>query len=159
MHYSYLNADYNADVNNDWQTGGCLNNIKRKLGYRLVLKDATFQLADSLYVIIHLQNSGYAAPFNPRPVQLVLRNTSSGQIYELNFNTEVRKWLPGVITLQKSFALPAGIMAGNYDLLLNLPDKYPTLKMKPAFSIRLANDNVWEDNTGYNKLNYTITIK
>ena len=159
MHYSFLNADYNADVNNDWQTGGCLNNIKRKLGYRLALKDATFQLADSLYVIINLQNSGYAAPFNPRPVQLVLRNTSSGQIYELNFNTEVRKWLTGVITLQKSFALPAGIMAGNYDLLLNLPDKYPTLKTKPAFSIRLANDNVWEDNTGYNKLNYSITVK
>jgi hypothetical protein len=60
---------------------------------------------------------------------------------------------------QKSFVLPAGIVAGNYDLLLNLPDKYPALKTKPAFSIRLANDNVWEDNTGYNKLNYTITIK
>jgi len=89
----------------------------------------------------------------------VLRNTSSGQLYELNFDTEVRKWLPSAIILQKSFALPAGIIAGNYDLLLNLPDKYPTLKAKPAFSIRLANDNVWEDNTGYNKLNYTITVK
>ena len=158
MHYSFLNADYNADVNNDWQTAGCLNNIKRKLGYRLVLKDATFQLADSLSVLIHLQNVGYAAPYNPRPVQLVLRNTTSGQIYLLDFNTEIRKWLTGAITLQQSFKLPSGISAGKYDVLLNLPDKYAALKAKPAFSVRLANDNVWEDNTGYNKLNYAITV-
>lgn len=159
MHYSFLNADYNPAVNNDWQTGGCLNNIKRKLGYRLALKDASFQLGDSLSVLIHLQNAGYAAPYNPRPVQLVLRNTTSGQIYLLDFNTEIRKWLTGAITLQQSFALPAGISAGNYDLLLNLPDKYAALKAKPAFSVRLANENVWEANTGYNKLNYAITVK
>ncbi|SFD09175.1 protein of unknown function [Chitinophaga sp. CF118] len=159
MHYSFLNADYNPEVNNDWKIGGCLDNIKRKLGYRLVLKDASFQLNDSLSVLIHLQNGGYAAPYNPRPVQLVLRNATSGQVYLLDFNTEVRKWLTGAITLQQSFALPAGISAGNYDLLLNLPDKYAALKVKPAFSVRLANENVWEANTGYNKLNYAITVK
>lgn len=159
MHYSYLNADYNPDVNNDWQTGGCLENLKRKMGYRLVLRDASFDLTDSLSILIHLVNVGYAAPYNPRPVQLLLRNTTSGQIYTMAFNTEIRKWLTGAITLQQKFALPTGISAGNYDLLLNLPDKYDAIKAKSAFSIRLANDNVWEETTGYNKLNYTITVK
>jgi hypothetical protein len=156
MHYSFLNADYNPDVNNDWQTGGCLDNIKRKLGYRLVLKDASFEQGDSLSVLIHLQNAGYAAPYNPRPVQLLLRNTATKQVYSYTFNTEVRKWLTGAITLQQSFALPP---AGTYDLLLNLPDKYASLNTKPLYSVRLANDNVWEETTGYNKLNYAITVK
>lgn len=158
MHYSFLNADYNHEVNDDWQTGKCLDNIKRKLGYRLVLKDASFTISDSLAVQIHLENTGYAAPYNPRLVQLILRNTSSGQVYTLNFNTEVRKWLTGAITLQQTFALPNGITPGNYDLLLNLPDQYTTLRTKPAYSVRLANENTWEDATGYNKLNYAITV-
>jgi hypothetical protein len=156
MHYSFLNADYNPEVNNDWKTGGCLDNIKRKLGYRLVLKDATFQQADSLSALIHLQNAGYAAPYNPRPVQLLLRNTTTKQVYTYTFNVEVRKWLTGAITLQQSFALPS---AGTYDLLLNLPDKFTSLSTKPAYSVRLANENVWEETTGYNKLNYAITVK
>ncbi|WP_343668040.1 DUF4832 domain-containing protein [Chitinophaga sp.] len=163
MHYSFLNADYNADVNNDWQTGGCLDNIKRKLGYRLVLKDATLPsglaASDPLSVTIHLQNTGYAAPYNPRPVQLLLRNTESKKIDTLTFTTEVRKWLTGDITLRQSFTLPAGIAAGTYEVLLNLPDGYTSLRNMPAYSIRLANDNVWESTTGYNNLNHKITIQ
>jgi hypothetical protein len=157
MHYSFLNADYNADVNNDWQTGGCLDNIKRKLGYRLVLKDASFQQAnDSLSVLMHLENTGYAAPYNERFVQLLLRNRATKDITICKFYVEVRKWLTGAVTLQQSFALPP--VAGTYDLLLNLPDQYPSLNGKPAYSVRLANENLWEETTGYNKLNYTITI-
>jgi hypothetical protein len=40
MHYSYLNAGYNQDVINDWDSAGCMENIKRKLGYRFVLHKA-----------------------------------------------------------------------------------------------------------------------
>ena len=42
MHYSYLNAAYNNQVNNDWDSLGCMKSIKQKLGYRLVLKNASF---------------------------------------------------------------------------------------------------------------------
>lgn len=163
MHYSFLNADYNSEVNNDWQTGGCLDNIKRKLGYRLVLKDATFpsklSATDSLTATLHLQNEGYAAPYNPRPVQLLLRNTETKKIDTLTFSTEVRKWLTGAVTLRQSFKLPAGIVAGTYEVLLNLPDGYNSLRNMPAYSIRLANNNVWESTTGYNNLNHKITIQ
>src|SRR5213076_2704217 len=78
MHYSYLNASYNTQVNNDWDSLGCLKSIKQKLGYRLVLKNASFpKLAAkgrNFTVQIQLENIGYASPFNPRPVQLILRN-------------------------------------------------------------------------------------
>ncbi|SFW69455.1 DUF4832 domain-containing protein [Chitinophaga sancti] len=160
MHYSFLNADYNAAVNNDWQTGGCLDNIKRKLGYRLVLKDASFlSSTDSLAATIHLQNVGYAAPYNPRPVQLLLRNMATKKIDSLTFITEVRKWVTGDVTLRQSFKLPSGMPAGTYELLLNLPDGYNSLRNMPAYSIRLANNNVWESTTGYNNLNHKITIQ
>lgn len=163
MHYSFLNADYNKDVNNDWQEGGCVDNIKRKLGYRLVLKEATIPTtlskSDAMAVTIHLANVGYAAPYNPRPVQLLLRNTESKKIDTLTFTTEIRKWITGDITLKQSFTLPSDLSAGTYEVLLNLPDGYNSLRNMPAYSIRLANKDVWEAATGYNKLNHKITIR
>ena len=47
--------------------------------------------------------------------------------------------------------LDAG-MSGEYKVYLNLPDPYPTIHDNPLFSIRLANENVWEEATGYNKI-------
>ena len=48
--------------------------------------------------------------------------------------------------------------AGEYELYLNLPDPEVTLYNNPAYSIRLANENVWDETTGYNKLNIKIQI-
>ncbi len=162
LHVSYLNAHYNNQVNNDWQTGGCLDNIKRKLGYRLVLKKASLPdrvaLNQPLTLNIELDNIGYAAPFNPRPVQLVWRNKTSNQTYFLNFTTEIRKWFTGPVSIQGTFTLPAAIIPGEYEMLLNLPDKYPALAQRPEFSIRLANNDTWEETTGYNKLQHSVVI-
>jgi hypothetical protein len=55
--------------------------------------------------------------------------------------------------------LPTTITAGEYDLFLNLPDPEPTLNSNPAYSIRLANQDVWEEATGYNSLMTSINIK
>jgi hypothetical protein len=54
--------------------------------------------------------------------------------------------------------LPINIPQGDYKLYLHLPDPEPALYGKPAYSIRLANDNVWEASTGYNNLNITINV-
>jgi hypothetical protein len=32
LHYSFINAHYNTAVNNDWQDGGCMDNIKTQPG-------------------------------------------------------------------------------------------------------------------------------
>ena len=45
--------------------------------------------------------------------------------------------------------------SGEYKLYLNLPDPYESIHNDPRFSIRLANENVWEAETGYN---YIATI-
>ncbi|BAU55550.1 DUF4832 domain-containing protein [Mucilaginibacter gotjawali] len=163
FHYSFLNAVYNLDLNNNWVTGGCMDSIKQKLGYRFVLRKAEFPTSASasgnISVNLTIANIGYASPYNPRPVQLILRNQTSGNVFVAAFKTDIRKWYTGTINLQQTLALPAGITAGNYDVLLNMPDNAPTLNTNPNFSIQLANNNTWESNTGYNKLQGVIAIK
>lgn len=163
MHYSFLNAGYNTAVNNDWQTGGCMNSIKIKLGYRFVLKDATFpnkaKAGSTIKVTINLDNIGYTSPFNARPVQLLLRNKTTGDIRKFDIVTDIRKWFPGSIKLEQSFNLPSDLAPGSYEVLLSMPDKYASIAARSEYAIRLANSNTWEDSTGYNKLNYTLTIE
>ena len=40
--YAYLNSQYNNDVNDDWVTGGCMEAIKRELGYRFELSAGAY---------------------------------------------------------------------------------------------------------------------
>lgn len=163
MHYSYLNALYNTNVTNDWDSGGCIKSIKQKLGYRFVLKNASFPKAvtkgKAFTITIALENSGYASPFNPRPVQLILRNKRTGAITTFNFKTNIQRWFTGKISLQQQFVLSSSVEKGEYELLLNLPDGYKSLQGNPAYSIRLANENVWEERTGFNNLNHTVIIR
>lgn len=162
FHYSFLNAEYNQDVINDWETAGCLEDIKKRLGYRFVLEDATFPLkvhpGGKLVFNLNLKNVGYASPYNKRPVQLILRNSTTAEIVSLNINTDVRKWYSGEVALKGSLTLPATIPAGTYELLLNLPDKYASIADRPEYAIRFANEGVWEEDTGYNKLLASVTI-
>ena len=113
----------------------------------------------TIKVSINLDNVGYASPFNPRPMQLVLRNSSTGAVKTFSFTTDIRKWFSGSIALEQEFSLPADITAGEYDLLLNLPDKYTSISSRFEYAIRLANADVWEEVTGYNKLNYKLVVE
>ncbi len=175
-HFSFLNQSYNVNVNNDWVTQGCIESIKRRLGYRFELISGRFRTeAQSGQVIpltLEFTNSGYATPYNPRGLELILRHTVSGQNYfaALSRDTEVRRWLPGTNYLLKwSLALATNLPMGNYNLFLNLPDPAPRLYTNVAYTIRLANSNalsstgatlgdVWEPITGYHNLRHMLTI-
>lgn len=162
LHYSFINAHYNNAVNNDWQDGGCMDNIKRNLGYRFVLQTAA--LPDNavkgtvMNITLNLKNVGYASPYNKRTAKLVLRNTKSGELKSFDLASDVRRWYSGAVTVTEGIQIPADFPAGDYEMLLNLPDAYASIATKPEFSIRLANANVWEAATGYNKLNHTVKI-
>lgn len=162
MHFSYLNAHYNTAVNNDWQTGGCMDNIKRNLGYRFVLQSAVIPdnvvKGTYLNITLNIKNAGYASPYNKRTAKLILRNTTSGEIKSFDLAADVRKWYSGTLQATESIKIPADFAAGDYELLLNLPDEYASIAARPEYSIRLANDGVWEAATGYNKLNHTIKV-
>ena len=77
-------------------------------------------------------------------------------VYEMK-DIDPRYWFAGeTVTIEKAIKLPADA-TGACTLYLNLPDPKPTLHDNPRFSIRLANENVWDEATGYNKvLEFTL---
>ena len=163
FHWSFLNADYYPDVIAAFQTDNCYSEIQKNLGYRFVFTSATFpqsiSLGSTLPVTIKLINKGYAAPFNERKAYLILKNTTTNEIYSALINSDPRTWLgPNEITLSQNIILPSNIKRGTYKLYLSLPDSAPSIANRPEYAIRFANENVWESTTGYNNLNYTLTI-
>ena len=163
MHYSFLNSAYNNAVNNDWQTGGCMESIKRSLGYRFVLKEASFptsaKTGDSVTISLNLENNGYASPYNKRPVNLVLRSKSDGTEYKITMQSDMRTWYTGTHTVTEKVIVPSNVKAGSYQLFLFFPDNHSSISNRPEFAIRLANENVWEALTGYNNLNVALEVR
>ncbi|MDC0710169.1 DUF4832 domain-containing protein [Stigmatella sp. ncwal1] len=164
FHYSYLNADYHSSVLSGWASGGCRPEIDRRLGYRFSLVSGTFPATASrggvLPLDITLRNEGWAAPFNPRSAELVLRNTATGATYRLPLSADPRRWAPGTsVRINENVTVPAGLAAGNYALLLNLPDPAPALNTRPEYAIQFANADVWEASTGFNTLQRNVTVQ
>lgn len=161
MHYSFLNTAYNNNVNNDWDSMGCISSIRKKLGYRIVprkLVSPSVVKAGSIHLEMNLENQGYAAPFNPRQVILVLRKLSGKREFFLPLSTNLRRWFTGNIVLNENIPIPSSVSPGRYELFLFLPDADLNLRTRPAYSIRLAGKDCWEASTGYNRLNATIEV-
>ena len=163
LHFSYLNSEYNNDVNNDWE-GVCMDAIKRELGYRFVLTTGTYtdeaQPGQVIDVSLEIENNGYAAPFNARGVELILRNTATEAVWFVKVDADPRFWLRETSphTISQTLCIPTEMPTGTYDLLLNLPDPEISIYSRAEYSIRLANTDMWEPTTGYNNLNHSITI-
>lgn len=162
LHYSYLNLDYEPSVIQRWKDDGCFDEIDRRMGYRLALVSAKLapkaRPGGAFELEVALANSGFAAPFNPRPVQLVL--SGAGTTWRATLSAvEVRAWLPGApIALSKRVVqLPSDLPPGQYELGLALPDAAPALAAHGEYAIRLANDGVWDATSGMNRLG-TIEI-
>ena len=169
FHWSYLNIDYHPGVLASWDAGvpphDCLDEVKRRLGYRFTLIEGTYtkevKPGDKFTIDIKLRNDGWGAPFNPRLVELWLRHKTRDVLYYATLPDDPRFWLGDASTtysLNRTICTPIDMPLGDYELLLRLPDPEPSLYWRPEYAIRLANDQVWEDNTGYNKLLHTITV-
>ena len=154
-HWTYLNIEYNRQVHNVWKDGGCWDEIERRLGYRLSFADvyhSTPAAGQDMTVALQIKNSGFAAPMNGRGFELVLVDGKGKKtVYEFN-DVDPRYWFAGrTVNIEKAITIPSDA-SGKCTLYLNLPDPKPTLHDNPRFSIRLANDGVWNDELGYNKI-------
>ena len=163
FHWSFLHQNYNVDVLNSWKNQGCYTEVQKRLGYRFALKDGTYSMSarpgGGFAVRFNLVNQGWAAPFNSRNVEIVLRNNATCALFRSKLNADPRRWLPGqAVTIEQTVTLPASMPSGNYSLLLNLPDPMSSIAGRPQYAIQLANDNVWESSTGFNKLNHTVNV-
>ena len=136
-------------------------------GHRLVhsylrLIDATFpasaKAGSSFVIAANLCNDGYASVIKPRPIYLVFDNGTDRCNFPLH-DVDVRKWVSGAVTLPKqTVALPAHMPPGTYKLALWLPDYHTDLQSRPEYSIRLANQGIWDATKGYNVLHDSLAI-
>jgi hypothetical protein len=150
-----------SDFVSRWSSQGCYNDISKRLGYRFRLLSgvipSSVSRGSTLSVSLKMTNEGFAGLYNPRNIELVLRNRSNRQETRLAFNPseDVRLFMPTsgeTKDMVMRVSLPSGMSAGDYDLFLNLPDPSSSLKNRASYSIRLANTNMWESSTGYNRL-------
>jgi hypothetical protein len=159
-HFSYLHIGYHPQVLSRWKQQNCFDEVDKRLGYRLVLRDAAFsekaKAGEDFRVVLNMENVGFAAPMNPRDAFLVISSTDGKAVKSYPVSSDPRTWHSGTFTLDQTIKLPSE--PGKYVLNLYLPDPEPTLKDNPRFAIQLANKDVWNDNTGYNTLK-TLTIE
>lgn len=163
FHWSYLNRDYNRDVLNEWDNQGCFDEVELRLGYRFVLNTATITTISkpdgAFNIQLNLANRGYSTPYNPRDVEIILKNTSTAAQYQLKLNEDPRFWPVGDdFTVEASGGLPANMENGSYRAYLRLSDPYQAIKDNPAYAIRLANENIWESTLGYNDLGVEVNV-
>lgn len=153
LHVSALNADYHKGVIRAWKTGGCLEEISDRLGYRLVLQQATFDhkvsAGSTLELEVKLKNNGFAAPVNPRPVYLAL--IQGENIETVLTGLDARSWQPGESQFKLNLDLP-NTLSGTYQLGLWLPDNAESLRSNPAYAIQFANQDTWLSEKGINLL-------
>jgi hypothetical protein len=155
--WSTLNRDYYEPVFNGWISSGHYSTIIKKMGYRISLINSSFLCSgNNLSVNIKLKNTGFAKAFNERKTYLLLKNTSTNIYYPFLMNTDFRTWVD-TVSLVQNINL-TGLPNGNYSAYLKLPDINTSLSDKPAYSVRLANNNVWIDSLGMNDLGQSFTL-
>ena len=161
-HWSFCGSTYATPVTGRWRSSGLFDTLNVYMGYRYNLMSAQYsdQAAPGgkANVVISLRNVGYAPLYNERPVYLVLK--SSSKTYTLQLNADPRRWLPnGTWSLiREQVDIPSDVAEGSYDLYLWMPDRHESIKNDPRYAVRFGNKNVWDNNTGYNDLNASITI-
>lgn len=161
LHYSYLNQGYAELTLNHWRQDGSFDKLDMHMGYRFQLVNATFADSatadDSLAIEINIANVGYASPYNARHAYLILKNEEHA--YSLPIASDPRWWQSGqTTTIRENLFVPRKVQPGTYSMHLHLPDAYPSIAADPRFAIHMANENVWDSQTGYNSLNAQVTI-
>ena len=157
MHTDYLNIDYHPDVIQNWVDDGNFDEISKRLGYRYELKSAEMPIAVKptgvLEIGFTIDNVGFGELFNPRQVQVTLENNTTGEITAAPLGLDPRFWSGGTTNEVHTYlTIPADMAEGTYTVGLRMPDFEDSLKDDVRYSVRFANENVWDSSTGINKL-------
>ncbi|MEX0679840.1 MAG: DUF4832 domain-containing protein [Balneolales bacterium] len=164
LRFSYLNRGYSRQILDTWVDQGCMPEVQRRLGYRFAMLNGSFSQAATPGGIFHVNldmiNEGFASPYNPRGLQIVLRSVDNpSQVWKVDLPDDPRYWHGGEsIRLSHELGIPEGLSDGAYEVLLNLPDPAENLRHRPEYAIRLANAGTWEEATGFNRLNHRLII-
>jgi hypothetical protein len=163
MHWSFLNLAYHRAVIAKWRDAGFLDEVERRLGYRLELVRASapreVEAGSKWRVRVTLRNVGWAAPINARPVTLRLRRNGAGEALEIAAGVDVRDWFAGETqTLTFDAPIDPEASAGDYHLAIALPDPSPRLAAEPDYAVRFANPAAWSVERGENDLGLRVRV-
>ena len=162
LHFSAINEAYHKGILRSWEEGGCLQEITDRMGYRITLTSADFnegvRPGGLLNLTVNLQNTGFASLMNPRPLFIVLSPSPDGRgargegEFSAKLELDPRTWQSGGSSFTASIRLPSKMDEGEYNLALWLPDESETLQANPFYAVQFANENIWDESTGYNIL-------
>jgi hypothetical protein len=121
-----------------------MDEVRRRMGYRFALVRVSHPTAvaqgGTLSVSVVIRNEGWARLYNPRPVEILLRDRKSGAVLRLRARgADPRRWLPGAETSETLTVILPADMLGVQEVGLALPDAGLRLKDDPRFAIRPAN--------------------
>jgi len=163
LHINYLNLDYNPKVLNRWKEDKCFDEIRRRLGYRFVLRSAQvpkeISTGNATEIAFEIENKGFGELFNPRNVEVVLINNHTRLEQVAVINNDPRFWGAGEsIKIKVKLTIPVELPAGEYSIGLRLPDPELSIHNDPRYAIRFANKNVWVEETGTNILTTKLLL-
>jgi hypothetical protein len=162
FHWTYMNNGYHQGVISTWRSEGCYEEIDKRLGYRLSLTSAeipdTLAAGSNNNIIIEITNTGFARPwyFRTPYIRYIQGDEIVGQVPLENF--DIRDLMPREnIQTTVTTEVPADLN-GNFDIALWLPDANEANHSNHRYSIRLANENVWDAQHGHNVIARGIEI-
>lgn len=169
FHVTALNGDYSPKFIKSWKAGGCYDEVRRSLGYRLMLRRAKAQNSAARGGIVKARldvaNEGWARISNPRPFRLVAAHRASGRTFTVETPGDIRSVEPekGKATgFAFRWTVPGDAPAGVYDLFAALPDASAALAGDPAYAVRFANgsgaDFGWDADAGRFALGLTVDV-
>lgn len=163
LHTDYLNIDYHPDVIQSWVDDGSFDEISRRLGYRYELKSA--KLPDAvrpsslLEIEFNIDNVGFGELFNPRNVEITLKNNATGEIHAAELEEDPRFWSGGSSNqVHTHLGIPADLPEGSYSVGIRMADIEDTLSDDVRYSIQFANAGIWDATDGINILKSDLEI-
>ncbi len=136
-HISVMNMVYGPNYDelpDEWIE--TYNEWAKKMGYRYVLRrlahPSGVKAGGRLGLRMDWENVGVAPCYYAYPLAVRLRNTASGETWEMRTDVDIRTWLPGEVSISPVLTVPAGVPAGEYAFELALLDPYygtPRIKL------------------------------
>ncbi len=165
FHWDYLNLGFYGPTISKWEADGCFDEIEARLGYRYEMTSATASAlvapGEPFTLTLDVANDGFGKLFNPRPVNVVLADQSTGALTRVEVVADARSVMPrpgATTTIDLSFDVPGDLSPGTYRIHVELPDGSPSLAGDPRYSVRMANVGTWRADEGTNDLGLDVEV-
>lgn len=153
-----LNLEYHPGVLKKWRRAEhngitAFDYISMRMGYRFILEKAELSETPDgkLRLDFEVRNTGFGHLLKEKKFELVL--TRDGVTRRAAIAEDARFWNKNETVKGKyCFGLPADMSPGDWNAYLGLSSVYASLAENSAYSVRFANDGVWVESLGLNKI-------